>query len=178
MGCSNFSEIAPLRPALERLFFRPKQSADKSLGLAHRRADRRTTPNFERLKAGCAKLRLQFRSSGSDAIGREFGAVIALVTAAGLLGFLEPPGNEVRLNALGLRFHATHREERRTLFAVQLQKLALFIHILELLEASDPVAETRALKKLSHHLLTITGAFASRRGRLPDRGHLVSTLEV
>lgn len=85
----------------------------------------------------------------SNAIGREFGEVIALVTAAELLGFVETPGNEVRLTDLGLRFHAAHREERRALFAVQLQKLGLFRHILELLQGSGPLAETRALEELS-----------------------------
>ena len=85
----------------------------------------------------------------SNAIGREFGEVISLVTAAELLGFVETPGNEVRLTALGLRFHAAHREERRTLFAAQLQKLGLFRHILELLQAGGPLSETRALEELS-----------------------------
>jgi NitT/TauT family transport system ATP-binding protein len=85
----------------------------------------------------------------ANAIGRKFEEVIALVTAAELLGFVETPDNEVRLTALGLRFHEAHRGERGALFAVQLQKLGLFRHVLELLEASGPLAETRALEELS-----------------------------
>ena len=50
---------------------------------------------------------------------------------------------------MGLRFHAAHREERRTLFAAQLQKLGLFRHILELLQAAGPLSETRAMEELS-----------------------------
>jgi NitT/TauT family transport system ATP-binding protein len=85
----------------------------------------------------------------SNAIGREFGEVIALVTAAELLGFVETPGHEVRLTALGLRFHSAQREERRALFAVQLQKLGLFRHMLALLRSGEPLAEARVLEELS-----------------------------
>jgi len=85
----------------------------------------------------------------SNAIGREFGEVISLVTAAELLGFVETPGNEVRLTELGLRFHTAHREERRALFSAQLQKLGLFQRMLALLRTGGPLAETRALEELS-----------------------------
>lgn len=85
----------------------------------------------------------------SNAIGREFGEVISLVTAAELLGFVETPGNEVRLTELGLRFHAAHREERRALFAGQLQKLGLFRRMLGRLQASGPLAEILVLEELA-----------------------------
>lgn len=85
----------------------------------------------------------------SNAIGREFGEVISLVTAAELLGFVETPGNEVRLTELGLQFHAAHRKERRSLFAAQLQKLGLFRHMLGILHAKGPLPESRALEELA-----------------------------
>jgi NitT/TauT family transport system ATP-binding protein len=85
----------------------------------------------------------------SNAIGREFGEVISLVTAAELLGFVETPGNEVRRTELGIRFHAAHRKERRSLFAAQLQKLGLFRHMLEILQAKGPLSESSALKELA-----------------------------
>jgi len=85
----------------------------------------------------------------SNAIGREFGEVISLVTAAELLGFVETPGNEVRLTELGLRFHAAHRKERRSLFAAQLQKLGLFRHMLEILQAQGLLSESSALDELA-----------------------------
>jgi NitT/TauT family transport system ATP-binding protein len=85
----------------------------------------------------------------SNAIGREFGEVISLVTAAELLGFVETPGKEVRLTELGLRFHAAHCKERRSLFAAQLQKLGLFRHILEMLQSKGPLSESSALEELT-----------------------------
>jgi NitT/TauT family transport system ATP-binding protein len=62
---------------------------------------------------------------------------------------VETPGNEVRLTELGLRFHTAHREERRALFAAQLQALELFRRMLALLKTSGPLTETRVLEELS-----------------------------
>lgn len=70
----------------------------------------------------------------SDALGREFGEVITLVKAAEILDFVETPGHEVNLTALGLAFHNATRTERKTVFAGQLRKLNVFKFILHELE--------------------------------------------
>ena len=85
----------------------------------------------------------------SSTIGREFGEVISLVTAAEILGFVETPGNEVHLTNLGLRFHAAPRHERRQLFAAQLRNLGLFRQMLARLREGGPLLETEALQILS-----------------------------
>jgi hypothetical protein len=72
-----------------------------------------------------------------------------MLTEAKLLGFAETPGREVRFTKLGLLFHPAKREETRALFAVQIQKLGLFRHLLALLRCGEPLAEARALEELS-----------------------------
>jgi NitT/TauT family transport system ATP-binding protein len=110
----------------------------------------------------------------SNAIGREFGEVISLVTAAEILGFVETPGNEVRLTELGLRFLTAHRKDRRLLFAEQIQKLGLFRDMHALLLSAGPVSESDALRYLasalpydnSQHLLQTMVAWGRYAGLL------------
>jgi NitT/TauT family transport system ATP-binding protein len=85
----------------------------------------------------------------SNAIGREFGEIIALVTAAELLGLVETPGNTVRLTELGLRFHAAHHSERRLLFGRQIQKLGLFRQLVAHLQRVGTLSESDAIKRIT-----------------------------
>jgi NitT/TauT family transport system ATP-binding protein len=85
----------------------------------------------------------------SNAIGREFGEIIALVTAAELLGLVETPGKTVRLTELGLRFHAAHHSERRVLFGRQIQKLGLFRQLVAHLQRVGTLSESDAIKRIT-----------------------------
>jgi NitT/TauT family transport system ATP-binding protein len=88
----------------------------------------------------------------SNAIGREFGEVISLVSAAEILGFVDTPGNQVRLTALGRRFLAAHRKDKRLLFAGQIRTLGLFRELGALIEREGPLTESAALGYLSSAL--------------------------
>jgi NitT/TauT family transport system ATP-binding protein len=85
----------------------------------------------------------------SNAIGREFGEIISLVTAAEVLGFVETPGNEVRLTELGVRFLAAHRKDRRVLFGQQIRKLGVFREVIGLLEEKGAISEPEVIAHLS-----------------------------
>lgn len=88
----------------------------------------------------------------SDALGREFGEVITLVKAAEILDFVETPGHEVNLTALGLAFHNATRTERKTIFAGQLLKLNVFKFILHELEATHELHSSQLLASLHEAL--------------------------
>jgi NitT/TauT family transport system ATP-binding protein len=62
----------------------------------------------------------------AERLGKEFGAVIRVVKAAELLGFIETPGQDVRLTGLGRELAAASTEGQQAIVRAQLLKLKVF----------------------------------------------------
>ncbi len=62
----------------------------------------------------------------AERLGKEFGAIIRVVKASELLGFIETPGQEVRLTALGRELVAASTEAQREIIRGRLMQLKIF----------------------------------------------------
>ncbi|MDE1170821.1 MAG: nitrate/sulfonate/bicarbonate ABC transporter ATP-binding protein [Verrucomicrobium sp.] len=69
-------------------------------------------------------------------IGKDFGATLVVVKAAELLGFVDTPGHDVVLTALGKRFNALDTQEKTDLLQEQIRKVKIFELVLRLIDAS------------------------------------------
>jgi NitT/TauT family transport system ATP-binding protein len=85
----------------------------------------------------------------SDEIGREFGETIAIVKAAEILDFVDTPRHEVHFTELGRRFVAADRQQRKAIFAAQVDKLRLFHIILALLAEHEEVEAQRIIDDIA-----------------------------
>jgi len=72
-----------------------------------------------------------------ERFGKEFGAVLRVVKAAELLGFLETPGQDVRLTALGRQVIRGSTEEQKRLVREQLCRLKIFELLLRLIKVQE-----------------------------------------
>jgi NitT/TauT family transport system ATP-binding protein len=91
----------------------------------------------------------------AERLGKEFGAVIRVVKAAELLGFIETPGQEVRLTALGRELVAASTAAQRAIVRRQLQQLKIF----ELL--------VRLIRVQPEHILPVEDLLRELRTALP-----------
>ena len=62
----------------------------------------------------------------AERLGKEFGAIIRVIKAAELLGFIETPGQEVRLTVLGRDLVAASTETQRGIIRERLMQLKIF----------------------------------------------------
>jgi NitT/TauT family transport system ATP-binding protein len=78
----------------------------------------------------------------AEKFGKEFGAVVRIVKAAELLGFVETPGQDVRITPLGNALTGASTEDQKRIIREQLMKLKIF----ELLVRLIKVQENQSLK--------------------------------
>ena len=88
----------------------------------------------------------------SDEIGKEFGETISIIKAAEILDLVDTPKHDVQLTALGRRFVASNRFERRMIFAEQVFKLRLFHIVIALLKEYEEVEAGRVIKDIASAL--------------------------
>jgi NitT/TauT family transport system ATP-binding protein len=73
----------------------------------------------------------------AERLGKEFGAVVNVVKAAELLGFVETPGQDVHLTALGREVVGGTTEDQKRAVRGQLLKLKLFELLLRLINVQE-----------------------------------------
>jgi NitT/TauT family transport system ATP-binding protein len=78
----------------------------------------------------------------AEKFGKEFGAVVRIVKAAELLGFVETPGQDVRITKLGNELTSSSTVDQKRIIREQLMKLKIF----ELLVRLIKVQEDQCLK--------------------------------
>jgi NitT/TauT family transport system ATP-binding protein len=78
----------------------------------------------------------------AEKFGKEFGAVVRIVKAAELLGFVETPGQDVRITPLGNELTSSSTVDQKRIIREQLMKLKIF----ELLVRLIKVQEDQTLK--------------------------------
>jgi NitT/TauT family transport system ATP-binding protein len=78
----------------------------------------------------------------AEKFGKEFGAVVRIVKAAELLGFVETPGQDVRITPLGNELTRSSTVDQKRIIREQLMKLKIF----ELLVRLIKVQEDQTLK--------------------------------
>src|SRR6195256_3512932 len=88
----------------------------------------------------------------SNEIGKDFGDTISLVKAAEILELVSTPKDEVLLTDLGQRFITADSDERKEIFAEQVQKLRLFHIILGYLEVQEEIDEETVMKDIASAL--------------------------
>ena len=88
----------------------------------------------------------------SDEIGKEFGETISIIKAAEILDLVDTPKHNVLLTALGRKFIAADRLERRAIFAEQVFKLRLFHIVIALLKEYEEVDADRVIKDIASAL--------------------------
>jgi NitT/TauT family transport system ATP-binding protein len=72
----------------------------------------------------------------SSQIGKDFAATLSVVKAAEMLGFVDTPGQDVVLTALGKRFNGLGTPEKREILHEQIRKIKIFELILRLIDNS------------------------------------------
>ncbi len=73
----------------------------------------------------------------AERLGKEFGAVVNVVKAAELLGFVDTPGQEVHLTALGREVVGGSTDSQKRVVRGQLLKLKLFELVLRLIKVQE-----------------------------------------
>jgi NitT/TauT family transport system ATP-binding protein len=73
----------------------------------------------------------------SEKFGREFGAVVRLVKAAELLGFVQTPGQDVLVTALGKELANSSTADQKRIVREQLMKLKIFELLVRLIKVQE-----------------------------------------
>ncbi len=73
----------------------------------------------------------------SEKFGREFGAVVRLVKAAELLGFVQTPGQDVLVTQLGKELAAASTDDQKRIVREQLLKLKIFELLVRLIRVQE-----------------------------------------
>jgi NitT/TauT family transport system ATP-binding protein len=73
----------------------------------------------------------------SEKFGREFGAVVRLVKAAELLGFVQTPGQDVHVTALGKELANSSTADQKRIVREQLMKLKIFELLVRLIKVQE-----------------------------------------
>ena len=73
----------------------------------------------------------------AEKFGREFGAVVRIVKAAELLGFVQTPGQDVQITPLGKRLACSSTEEQKRIVREQLMKLKIFELLVRLIKVQE-----------------------------------------
>ncbi|MEO6875463.1 MAG: AAA-associated domain-containing protein, partial [Opitutaceae bacterium] len=82
--------------------------------------------------------------------GKEFGAVVRVVKAAELLGFVETPGQDVRLTDLGRQVVGGSTETQKSLVREQVSRLKIFELLLRLIKVQpeQSLSDVELLREL------------------------------
>jgi len=73
----------------------------------------------------------------AEKFGREFGAVVRIVKAAELLGFVQTPGQDVHITALGKELVASSTGDQKRIVREQLMKLKIFELLVRLIKVQE-----------------------------------------
>jgi NitT/TauT family transport system ATP-binding protein len=73
----------------------------------------------------------------AEKFGREFGAVVRIVKAAELLGFVQTPGQDVEITALGRELVGSSTVDQKRIVREQLMKLKIFELLVRLIKVQD-----------------------------------------
>jgi len=73
----------------------------------------------------------------SEKFGREFGAVVRLVKAAELLGFVQTPGQDVQVTPLGKELANSSTADQKRIVREQLMKLKIFELLVRLIKVQE-----------------------------------------
>jgi NitT/TauT family transport system ATP-binding protein len=73
----------------------------------------------------------------AEKFGKEFGAVVRIVKAAELLGFVETPGQDVRITKLGHELMGSSTFDQKRIIREQLMKLKIFELLVRLIKVQE-----------------------------------------
>jgi NitT/TauT family transport system ATP-binding protein len=73
----------------------------------------------------------------AEKFGKEFGAVVRIVKAAELLGFVETPGQDVRITKLGNELMSSSTADQKRIIREQLMKLKIFELLVRLIKVQE-----------------------------------------
>jgi NitT/TauT family transport system ATP-binding protein len=73
----------------------------------------------------------------AEKFGKEFGAVVRIVKAAELLGFVETPGQDVRITKLGTELMSSSTADQKRIVREQLMKLKIFELLVRLIKVQE-----------------------------------------
>jgi NitT/TauT family transport system ATP-binding protein len=73
----------------------------------------------------------------AEKFGREFGAVVRIVKAAELLGFVQTPGQDVQITALGKELVSSSTSDQKRIVREQLMKLKIFELLVRLIRVQE-----------------------------------------
>jgi NitT/TauT family transport system ATP-binding protein len=73
----------------------------------------------------------------AEKFGREFGAVVRIVKAAELLGFVQTPGQDVHITALGKELVGSSTVDQKRIVREQLMKLKIFELLVRLIKVQE-----------------------------------------
>lgn len=73
----------------------------------------------------------------AEKFGKEFGAVVRIVKAAELLGFVETPGQDVRITPLGNELMSSSTVDQKRIIREQLMKLKIFELLVRLIKVQE-----------------------------------------